>query len=231
MYTFNKYLEDCKDDVDDHNQNLKRTFEEGWLPLFEQYRTTKTLQLKSTINNIVLSGLIEYNLTNEEAFFILAYTGSYSSWINQPLRAGQLLKSICKTRFAEILEKSLDKLPSFNCNYVYRMDSPDGLSQEVITWFKKIINKIVKVPYFLSTSKDNWESTDIVWKIKTMQANSNARDLHLLTNNCTEKEVLFKRNSYFKVLSVNEKNGIIEMEETDNIDFAYILTGLYHKNN
>jgi hypothetical protein len=228
MDTFINFLEECKRDLNHHQQNVKESFEEGWLPLFTHFRSTGTLPIKPSTKHIVLNGLTEYNLTDEEAFFILAHTGSYSSWINQPLRNGQLLDSICKEKFAENLDKSLNKLPPFNCENVFRMDdSPLGTAQEICSWFKKNIGKVIIIPYFLSTSKENWDNTEITWKIKTMQANSNARDLQLITNNDIEKEVLFKRYSSFKIISVNENTGIIEMEETSNSNSSISLTGLY----
>ncbi len=227
MRTFDSFLAACKDEINHHQQTLKRSFEQGWLPLLKHYRTHRRLPEKPNTNHIVLKGLFEYNLTDEEAFFILAHTGSYSSWINQPLRDGNAFDSVCKEEFATRLDNSLDKLPPFADKNVFRMDSPSGIKVEVCSWFKENIGSIVNVPYFLSTSKENWESTEVTWDIQTMKSNSKARDVCLITNNDTEKEVLFKRNSTFMILSVNEDSGTIQLKEVDSFVSAINLTGSY----
>lgn len=227
METFNSFLAACKDEINHHQQTLKKSFEQGWIPLLRHYRTNRVLPEKPSTKHIILEGLFEYNLTDEEAFFILTHTGSYSSWINRPLRDGHPFDNVCKEEFANRLDKSLDKLPPYVGENVFRMDSPLGLKEDVCLWFKKNIGSIVNVPYFLSTSKDNWENTEIIWDIQTMGTNSKARDLRLITNNDTEKEVLFKRNSSFMIMSVDEESGIIKLNEVENPGMATNLTGFY----
>jgi hypothetical protein len=213
MMSFNQFLEECKDELNHHQQNVKTSFEVGWKPLFDEYRTNKKLQNKPGNRQIVLQGLDEYNLSDEEAFFILSYTGSYSSWLNNDWRNGWSFDSKCKQYFAERLNLALDKLPCFNDEYVFRMDSPMGTKDQVIKWFHNQIKQVIHVPHFLSTSKDNYENTEITWHIKTMSNNSMARDLALLTNNKVEKEVLFKNDCYFQIVNINSEKGIIDMEE------------------
>ncbi len=226
MEAFLQFIEQCKSDLNQHQQNVKETFE-IWKALFSKFRESGELPHEGNTKNIRLRGLNEYSLTDEEAFFIVGHTASYSKWINQPLRDGNKFDNSCKEYFANSLGKALDKLPIFNSQKVYRMDSPLGEKNQVMHWFEKNNKKIVQTPYFLSTSKNNWNNTDITWHITTMKTNSNARDLFLITNNATEKEVLFKRNSFFKITKVNCDEGIIEMNEVNRAASFITLIGFY----
>lgn len=228
MVPFLHFLELCKNDRNSNGLTLLEAFEDIWLPLFKEFRANGNLASKVRTGNIVLEGLKQYKLSNEEAFFILIHTGSFSSWINQPLRSGFSLDSKCKERYAMELENSLSKLPPHNNELVFRMDSPDGDKEEVFAWFKYNINKVFRVPYFLSTSKDNWGSTDVIWRIKTKNEDSQARDLAYLTNNKSEKEVLFKRNTFFEIKKVHENEGIVDMQETKYYNSAVSLVGQYY---
>jgi hypothetical protein len=176
---------------------------------------------------IIKEGDNEYKLKDEEAFFILAFTGSYSSWINLPLRNGYPLETECKKYFADCLDNALDKVPCFNDRYVFRMDTPIGSKQNLLDWFKNNIGNIVTTPYFLSTSKVNYENAEITWYIKTLKTESKARDLELLTNNAIEKEVLFKRDAFFKILKVDHAEGVVKMEEVEKPENSVKLTGFY----
>lgn len=49
--------------------------------------------------------------------------------------------------------------------------------------------------------------------IITTKDRSNGKDLRELSFNSDEKEVLFKKGTYFKVVDVNERNNIIELVE------------------
>lgn len=222
---FEAFLENCKDEQNHHQQNVKNTYEKGFKPLFDRYR--KGITETSKHISVELRGLTEFSIDDEEAFFILAYTGSYSSWLNDNLRNGLPLNTNCKKYFATRLCEALDKLPSYNNNIVFRMDNPSGEKKTILSWFGNNIGKTIKTPYFLSTSKDNYGNTEIVWKIKTLNANSFGKDLDLLTNNKIEKEVLFKCNAHFAIQDVDMKIGIIEMQEVLEQDNYIELTRLY----
>lgn len=229
MKLFNQFLDECKDELNHHQQNVKTSFEKGWKPLFDEIRKNKKLQDTHRNRHIVLQGLEEYNLSDEDAFFILSYTGSYSSWLNSESRNGRDFDTECKRYFANGLTLALDKLPYYNDEYVFRMDSPLGTKEQIIEWFNAHKKGIICVPYFLSTSKDNYENSEITWHIKTMKNNSKARDLALITNNDTEKEVLFKRDCFFRIVSVDSESGIIEMVEVEKALNAIKVTGFYHE--
>jgi len=227
MMSFNQFLEECKDELNHHQQNVKTSFEQGWKPLFDQFRKDKKLQDAHRNRHIVLQGIEEYNLSDEDAFFILSYTGSYSSWLNAGLRNGRDFDTKCQRYFASKLTLALDKLPCFNDEYVFRMDSPLGLKGQLAKWFNGNKGRVIHLPYFLSTSKDNYENSDITWHIKTMKNNSTARDLALVANNDTEREVLFKRDCFFQIGSIDGETGIIEMQEVEKTSNAIKVTGFY----
>jgi hypothetical protein len=228
MKSFNDFLECCKNEVNYNGQNVKDSFESNWSPLLKEFRTNKKLPNLPGYRHIVLNGLFDYSLSDEEAFFILSHTGSSSSWVNNSLRNGRQFDTLCQQYFAEGLSNALNKLPSYSNKQVYRMDEPttDNI-EDVFSWFERNQGEIVRTPYFLSTSKENWKSTLITWSIKTLPANSNAKDLSLITNNDTETEVLFNCNSYFKILGINSAEKLIEIVEVPESRKAIDLTGFY----
>lgn len=227
MENFIHFLDECKEEYNHHQQNVKKSYEIGWKPILEQYRNKKSLPDAMGYRNIELSGMDEYKLTDEEAFFVLSFTGSYSSWINLPLRNGYPLETKCKEFFANNLEKTLEKLPSYNDRYVFRMDTPTGSKSVVLNWFEANIEKVITIPYFLSTAKENYENTEITWRIKTLTNDSKGKNLELLTNNIPEEEVLFKRNALFKIKEIDHQKGIIEMQEVLQSDNPINLIGFY----
>ena len=177
-----------------------------------------------------LNGMVENNLTEEEAYFVLAYTGSASSWINSELRSGKTPLCICKQSYIHYLDKSLEKIAPSKNPIVYRMDSPYGDTKEVLKWFKKNKNKVINIPYFLSTAKEDYNNSPIVWKINTLSQNSYGKDISNLTNNKTELEVLFMRNAKFKIVNVDYASSIIFLSEvTQESEFQYNMTNYYFK--
>lgn len=204
---------------------MKNTYEKGYKPLFEKYKNR--IEQTNSHSNIELKGIKKFNISEEDAFFVLAYTGSYSSWLNSDLRNGMPLHTKCKKYFATRLCEVLNLLPSYNDGFVFRMDNPSGDKETVLNWFSSQINKIVKTPYFHSTSKDNYNNADIIWKIKTLETDSFGKDLSLLTNDKGEREILFIPNSYFKVKSVDKITSIIDMQEVTRQETFIELTRLY----
>lgn len=182
-----------------------------------------------------LSGMTKYRLTEEEALYILGYTGSMSQWMNSELRNSKKVLCECKKAVISELDKSLSKIPSFTSEIVYRMDGGCGGLEEEVEWFKKQVGKIIRIPYFLSTSKDDYKNSDIVWIINTHNSQSHARDVSELTNVASEKEVLFSRNSTFKIIDVELNEDMsklyIHLEELNfNSQYDFDLTGCYTTN-
>jgi hypothetical protein len=106
------------------------------------------------------------------------------------------------------------------------MDSPlCGKTQEV-RWFKSIEGRVIRIPYFLSVAKTNWDNTDITWRIITRGHMSNTADLNECRNNPNEDELLYKRNSFFRVNGVH--NGVVVLKEVESVESSYIdLVGNY----
>jgi len=59
-----------------------------------------------------------------DGFYVMAYTGSSSSWLNIEKRNNQDYKYACKAAFAERLEAALMKITPFKVT-VYRMEQAD----------------------------------------------------------------------------------------------------------
>lgn len=162
---------------------------------FAEYRKDKTKHAEH------LAGMDRYNLTEEEAGYVLTYTGFCARWVNPPFRAGHRSPINPEVlEYANNLKQTLDKIPSYNNQTVIR-NSPCTLN------FKKAlieqpIGLILRVPFFLSTSKDKWPSqgdSDEYWEIKTADTNSKAKDICDLTSNSYENEVLFNQGTLVRI--------------------------------
>lgn len=217
----------CKGERNHHQLNVKDSFEKGWKPLFSYYRQHKSVQVRPGTGHVALHGIDLYGLSDEEAFFITSYTGSFSSWLNIDIRSGRDFSSKCKQCFAERLSAALDKLPPYAGKQVFRMDSPLGTKKQVTQWFAAKKGQVIHVPFFLSAAKVNYRNTEITWRIQTSAPQTHARDINSITNNTVEQEVLFKAGSYFQIQEVNNRSGIIDMIEVGQTPLAINGTGFY----
>lgn len=219
---FESFLKLCDNVHNHHGQEVRKTYLDGFLPWFEAYRQGD-LSLEKNLGGMVKNGLNE-----EEAFMILAYTGSHSSWVNSEMRNGQIINCKCKTEFIERLNNALAKIISFDNQIVFRMDSPSDDKEVILNWFKKKIGCIFKIPFFLSTAKEDYKNTEIVWNIKTLSENSLGKDISDITNNSTELEVLFNYGSCFKIDSVDFNRAYVNLiEVSSNSAVNFRLTQLY----
>lgn len=224
MKDFYEMLEYCQNELDCNGHDLGIKFNKYCKTFLKLYREDRKLFYKEN-PKVNLDGIDMHNLIDEQSFCIYSYTSSCSNWINGDIRNKKKL-SICKELYAQYLDKSLDKIPSHNERHIFRMDTPD--EYQIQKWKKTKVGEIIHIPYFLSSSKENWdvESTDrswIVWKIKILASNSKARDISNLTNLDEEQEILFKRNSYFKVETVNIGQKVIELIEVEQSPNAIII--------
>lgn len=150
-------------------------------------------------------------LTSDEEFIIAHYVGSAYNWVNDDLRNGIEFATTCRKTYSSYLDISLQKIESFS-GVVYRMDDPSGGSDEILKWFEANKGKTIKVPNYISTSKDKWDHhTSVVWKIKTLPTNSFGKDISMI--NEVEEEVLFMRNCKFKIEEVNFRIKEISLSE------------------
>lgn len=208
MDNFQDFLNQCGKKANRHSINVVEAYE-GWRKTITEVRTNSPRKNSKRIAPPIVQGILNYDLSDEEGYFILSYTASFSSWINLPLRNNQKLTD-CQGFYANGLEAALLKMPRFKGDFLYRMDSPICDKEEELAWFTKQKGNVIKVPNFLSVAKTNWDSTEIIWKIATNH-NSLAFDLDECRNNPSEDEVLYKRDSLFKIIDVS--NGIILLEE------------------
>lgn len=195
---------------------------ECYQPWFERFREGD-LELKKNLDGMSLN-----NLSEEEAFFILAYSSSCSRWLNRSLWVGEKLCD-CKKAFANSLKSSLEKMPSYN-GVVFRMDSYPGDEKIVGDWFKKNIGKTLSTPCFLSTAKEDYENTEVVWKIRTLQNNSFGKDINNLCQAPLEVEVLFLPNATFRIIGIEKDTNYILLDELDPLEKAdFPLIGHYYE--
>ena len=189
---------------------------------FEDYKKGDSTLIRK------LSGMTEYCLSETEASHVLTYTSKHSCSINGKLREGEEIKDLAELEYVKFLSKTLTKLPSYNDKVVFRMDSPGNI-EDVLYWFKKNITKSIELPFFLSTSKMQWDC-NVKWQIKTLRQESKGKCLFNLSSNPSEEEVLFDVGAKFKITSIDNEN-VIHLEEV-NHDYVtdYVLSGVYYKN-
>ena len=146
--------------------------------------------------HVDISGMKEYKLTKDETISILAYTGSSSRWVNPELRNGKWINDENKVRFVELLDKALIKIKPYTETILYRVgDSCD---------FK--VGQKVKIKSYLSTSIDNFDNSETVWIISPKKEASNSCDIRNVTGHIYEKEIIFKRDTIFKVTKVSDNS-------------------------
>jgi hypothetical protein len=174
------------------------------------------------------SGINDNKLSKSEAFPIVWYTTRGFNFINEDLRNNKLsnLRND-KNLYSKILQECLNKVSSMNNAIVYRMDTSYANNDEDIKdWFRLNIGKTIKTNHFLSTSKEDWEQDEkITWEIKTLPLNSKGKDISNISDNAEELEVLFKRNTVFRIKNVSEK--YIHLEELSQRKADILLFGNY----
>lgn len=150
----------------------------------------------------VKSAGLEGKISPAEAALILAYGGSHYGPVNKQLRIGAMTDD--QYKFARGLNKALDKLPPYE-GVTYRKAS---LPKEVAEKYKP--GYIVMERGFSSSSmsKGVW-SGDYRYIIH----GKSGRDVSELTGHPSEKEVLFKSNTAFRVVTRDGNN--IHLEEVD----------------
>lgn len=218
MTSFDEFLNICGKMENNHRIEIANSFA-GWKQIFTKVRSGSGEKLRSGMSQPIVQGIITYGLSDEEAFFILSYTASFSSWINLPLRCGDPL-TMCQAYYAENLIMALSKLPHCNCEYLYRMDTPLCGKAEELAWFKRKIGSVIKVPNFLSVAKSNWDNTELTWKIYTIKGRSNAIDLEQCRNNPSEDEAIYQSDSLFEIKGVDGE--LVVLDEVENTTIATI---------
>lgn len=217
----NELLEHCEGIKNHHGQYICSQYNRSFANWIADFDNVEPVESR-------VKHLKEKGLDANDGFFIWSYTGSSSSWLNADRRNGEPYNSLCKELFAEGLEYALNKLPVYEGECI-RME---GYDAGHFKWFKNNIGITIRIPYFLSSSKDDYNNTVIVWRIKT-HSNGSGRDISLISNNSHEHEILFNRNSRFCVVGINDDNPeklIVELFELPiDADCEIELSGLFYK--
>ena len=181
--------------------------------LYNNYEYAKT-----AVTGENLDAIIDCNIPLELASIIYMYTAhKHFGETNSQLRFRkkvQIDKDI--KEYVNLLNNALNYLPNFSNQLVYR--DIDNSSEEILCYYKRHIGKVVLEKSFISTHIEStrWSdiNTGVHFIIKTAER-TNARDLRKLSFNSEEQEVLFKSGTRFKIVSVDENNNVIEMEEIE----------------
>lgn len=143
----------------------------------------------------------ENKLTKDEGVHIFAYTGFSSKWINSALRDQNLTSN--QEYFMNILDAALNKIPSVSKNKVYRSFFDYNSNKIYFT-----PGEIISLSHYLSTSKEIFYNPTEVWEITPLSKNSKGRNIEKISNAPDEKEILFLRNSRFKITGSSVKEDI-----------------------
>ncbi|MDB5267207.1 MAG: hypothetical protein JWP58_247 [Hymenobacter sp.] len=143
---------------------------------------------------------------------INSYTGLLFEPLNRYLREEppHIIKPLLE--FCGImLYKSLDYAPSFSQSVVYRNEMTSQ-PERLHNWFASRVGEVVEFPSFLSTyhNRDHWKQAEPNFRIETSE-NSNGKNIAEYLGKSGEAEVLFKSNTRFKVLAVDD---MIHLQET-----------------
>jgi len=106
-----------------------------------------------------------------------------------------------------------------------------GDESKELSWFKSKIGKVFHTPFFLSTSKENWHSCKVVWKIETLRHGSFGKDISTLCQVPSEKEVLFMQNANLLIREVDVEKGVVYLTEIPHGErYDFPLVGAYTQN-
>lgn len=146
--------------------------------------------------------------------------------INRLLRKPEFMDASDMKLVAEI-NTTLDNITSFDNSVVYHCGFISGVPVETLwIYFKKRIDKNVKIPNFLSTTNDPYtlfKNQPKVFKILT-SAISNAKDISNLDfKKPNEGEVLFKSGTFFKVLESQPE--LITLQELSEPPLKFEILG------
>jgi hypothetical protein len=148
---------------------------------------------------------------NNEKDFIRFYTSIGSGWLNNKLKNNSKSQNYCVSRITEIINSQLVLKQSYNNKVVFRMEN--NLNANFIQMCNKK-TKVINLPYFLSTSKENWKNKTYTIEIITAK-NSKSVDLRFFDINNNENEVLFQTNSRFKVLNFIKTESYLKLKELE----------------
>tara|TARA_B100000809_G_scaffold264856_1_gene321893 strand:- start:1605 stop:2123 length:519 start_codon:yes stop_codon:yes gene_type:complete len=141
-----------------------------------------------------------------ESDIVQLYSSVGSKWLNDYLKQKRS-DCNCQNFIIKTINSQLKKQKKYSNRIVFRMD--DYFEDNFLKWNLKKTN-IIELPYFLSTSKENWNNKKYIIKIKTSRQ-SKGIDLLNFGIDTSDMEVLFPLNSKFEIKSII--NNFIELEE------------------
>ena len=142
-------------------------------------------------------------LTNDEEHALKRYISSDSYKINDKLRNEPKLTPD-EERFKENLDAALKKMPNYSGNLQRSIDFPNTKSREAFLQGYRIDDTIT-YKEFISTTKGDIYNPDADVQI---YIENSRRGKDISAYNEGEQEVLYSRNSSFKVKHIVLKNGI-----------------------
>ncbi len=144
--------------------------------------------------------VINNNLTKDERYSINKYISSDFYVINEKLRKGiELSKDDIK--LVNNLDSALDKLPNYNGLISRSLE----LSEEDLKEFLEVHQEGKKVTYPAYTSTTCGEKYNYNSNVELYIYSQNGKNM--LKYNLNEREILYKRDSNFKVKEVEHLNG------------------------
>lgn len=121
------------------------------------------------------------------------------------------------------LNLELGLLEQHSNKTVYAHDTRTRIPFETLSkWYLKRIGCIIEFPNFLSTSELDLSYGETKYQIKT-SSQSNARYIEHIVIKPTEKEVLFKSHSRFRIQKVDTYFKRIYLDEIDCLSADFVL--------
>ncbi|QXV66831.1 hypothetical protein INP83_07035 [Mucilaginibacter sp. 21P] len=190
-------------------KNEDGIYDKRYVPLTKEY-------LKNPAKTANLKDVIDGSISLADADAITNYSGDLSKALNRAIRGNYLDLTVKVAAYDKALLKALQSVPPYNNQTVYRMTKYVEDINPYKTYFESKKGKVLIDPCYMSTSKDEWISEKLIYGIKTLKSESNARDISRSTNNAIENEVLFVKGTKLLIKSIVEKDDrlIVEMEET-----------------
>ena len=153
-------------------------------------------------------------LTKDEEAAVKRYVGPDSYKLNAKLRTGKPLSNQEKA-FVKNLDYALDKLPKYTGEEpLYRSMYSNAMENAEDFVRNTKAGAIIKQPAYISTSKDMYDpDADIQMKILNSKSGADLTGKNSYNN--SEREVLFPRDTKFKVVKRYVKNGkyYLDVEE------------------
>ncbi len=179
-------------------------FRDAFSEFDKELKSLKTTGSTSSITD--LSGIEKYNLSEDEAKVIFAYTTSAHDEINRELYS--VNPSMPVKKFESLLNEVLQKMPNYEGN-VIRNYSPSNMSvEELLSGYSQNIGKAVAFDGFLSTSKN--QKFDWKLKVKYFIVSKTGTLIESISSHAPEQEVLFESGTMFNVVKVEGNNVYLE---------------------